>query len=145
MLDRIAIKRLAYLGATREPATLEFGDNVTIICGASDTGKSFSLESIDFSLGSSKPLRDIPQRVGYDRVRLEIRYNGQITTIERGVGGGGFRIASKSVADADPIEGENLHAKHGHGKADNLSGWLLQKIGLDKRRIKKIKPAQQIA
>jgi hypothetical protein len=122
---------------SREPAILEFGDNITVICGASDTGKSFSLESIDFALGSSKGLRDIPQRVGYERLRLEIRHDSEVATLERSVEGGGFRVASKAVADTEPLDGDTLTAQHRHGRTDNLSGWLLQKIGLQERRIKR--------
>ena len=132
MSHLLKIKRLAFLGASRLPAILEFGDNITVICGASDTGKSFSLESIDFALGSSKGLRDIPQRVGYERLRLEIRHDGEIATLERSVEGGGFRIASKPVADAEQLDGDTLGAQHRHGRIDNLSGWPLQKIGLSR-------------
>ncbi|MGC1349937.1 MAG: hypothetical protein WA858_09170 [Xanthobacteraceae bacterium] len=32
------------------------------------TGKSFILEALDFMLGAGADLRDIPERVGYDRI-----------------------------------------------------------------------------
>jgi DNA repair ATPase RecN len=31
-----------------------------VICGASETGKSFIVEAIDYLMGGSDPLRDIP-------------------------------------------------------------------------------------
>ena len=138
----INVERITFLGPNQEPATVEFPDDVSVVCGASDTGKSFLVESIDYLLGGSGPLRDIPQRVGYDRIRLQLRTlpDDQLVTLERSVDGGGFRQVDGSVPDAVlTVEGNILKEHHKHERKDNLSGWLLEKIGLYGKRIRKNK------
>jgi peptidoglycan hydrolase CwlO-like protein len=139
MTETIAIQRLAYLGSFREPATLEFSKKITVICGASDTGKSFTVESINFALGKSPPLRDIPQRVGYDRIRLQLSIGSETSTIERSVEGGDFRLSNRTLRDSENTDSAVLRAQHKHGNTSTLSGWLLNKIGLHEKRIKKNK------
>ncbi len=138
----IHIERLAFVGPSRAPAVVEFLEDASVVCGASDTGKSFLIESINFLLGSSSPLRDIPQRVGYDRARLQLRLlaDDQVVTLERSVDGGGFRLIQGAVPDATLVtDAVTLKEQHKHGRADNLSGWLLNQIGLFDRRIKRNK------
>jgi hypothetical protein len=138
----IHIERLAFVGPSRAPAVVEFLEDASVVCGASDTGKSFLVESINFLLGSSGPLRDIPQRVGYDRARLQVRLlaDDQVVTLERSVEGGGFRLIQGAVPDATIVtDAVTLKEQHKHGRADNVSGWLLNQIGLFDRRIKKNK------
>ena len=49
-----------------------FTSGLNILWGSSDTGKTFLVQAIDFMLGASAKLRDIPERVGYDRILLGI-------------------------------------------------------------------------
>jgi len=60
----LTLRHLAFTGANKPIADIEFGDGLNVIYGASETGKSFILESIEFMLGGSENLRDIPERVG---------------------------------------------------------------------------------
>lgn len=111
----INIERIAFLGPSQDPAIVEFPDDLSVVCGASDTGKSFLVESVDFLLGSGGPLRDIPQRVGYDRIRLQLRLleNDQVVTLERSVEGGGFRLTEGTLPDnAASSEGAVLKEQH---------------------------------
>src|ERR1700674_2855723 len=84
---------ISFLGPVgKPPALLEFRSGLNVICGASETGKSFIVEAIDFLLGGSEPLRDIPERVGYDRARLVLQKADETEfTVERSTSGGGFR------------------------------------------------------
>lgn len=138
----IHIERLAFVGPSRPPAVVDFLEDASVVCGASDTGKSFLVESINFLLGSSNPLRDIPQRVGYDRARLQLRLLGddQVVTLERSVEGAGFRLIQGAIPDTTlAADAVTLKEQHKHGRADNVSGWLLNQIGLFERRVKKNK------
>lgn len=84
---------LTFLGPHREPATVEFGPGLNVIYGASDTGKSFIVETIDFMLGGKLPLRDFEERVGYDRILLGAEtLDGQSFTIHRSTAGGAFKV-----------------------------------------------------
>ena len=88
------LRHLVFTGSRKEPAGIEFAHGLNVIYGASETGKSFLLEALDFMLGSSTGLRDIPERVGYDTVFLGMEdSNGQTFTLERSTTGG---------ASADP-------------------------------------------
>ena len=48
----IQLEQIAFVGPTRE-RIVDFSPGVNVICGASDTGKSFLAEAIDFMLGGS--------------------------------------------------------------------------------------------
>ncbi len=145
MTARLRIDRMVFLGPGRQPAIIQLDRRLTVICGASDTGKSFFVESVDFALGRSTPPRDIPQRVGYDRLRLQLgTADGEQTwTLERSLAGGAFRLADGEVADAEPISSTTtLSEKHKHQTTDNISGWLLDKIDLSGRRVQKNKAGE---
>ncbi|MBF0185559.1 MAG: AAA family ATPase [Magnetococcales bacterium] len=117
-------------GGPEGQANLDFVSGVNVICGASDTGKSFLAEAIDFMLGGSE-LREIPERAKYGTIELDLRVsNGENWRLERSTSGGNFRLVDiASKADS------TLKKIHSHGKSDNLSGFLLQKLGLLGKRI----------
>jgi len=77
------------------PASIQFGPGLNVIYGASETGKSFLVEAIDFMLGGKRLLRDLPERVGYDSVLLGIEtLLGEQHTLIRSADGGSFRLYS---------------------------------------------------
>ena len=65
----MTLTHLTFVGTDVEPATIDFGPKLTVIYGASDTGKSFIVDSIDFAMGSSK-LRSIRESEPYSYVLL---------------------------------------------------------------------------
>ena len=54
---------LVFHGPDRPAAGIEFGPGLNVLYGASESGKSFAVEAIDFMLGGKLPLRDLPERV----------------------------------------------------------------------------------
>ena len=114
----LQIRNLVFIGPQKKTSSLEFASGVNVICGASDTGKSFIVEAIDFLLGGSGPLRDIPERIGYDRaiIGIETRENGGFS-FQRSVEGGEFKMYP-GLYPGIPIDehGTRLSAKHAHGK-----------------------------
>jgi uncharacterized coiled-coil DUF342 family protein len=136
----LTLRHLCFSGPNKEPATVNFGQGLNVIYGASETGKSFLLEALDFMLGSGKELRDIPERVGFDRVFLGIeeQRSNDSFTLERSTSGGDFRCYQGLHFDV-PAEEEPLvlRAKHNPKREDNLSTYLLSKIGLAGKRIRK--------
>ena len=137
----LTLKKLSFLSPTKEPANILFESGLNVICGASDTGKSFLIEAIDFMLGGSGALRDIPERVGFDRVRISIEDSKKAPfTFERSTEGGGFKRYDGILDDTIKITGGTpIKAKHGHGATDNISGWLLNNIGLLEKVLRKNK------
>lgn len=127
----LQLRNIAFLGAGKSPASLAFRTGLNVICGASDTGKSFIAETIDFLLGGSDPLRDIPERVGYDRARIgiETRQDKQFT-LERSVQGGSLLRYDGLLGVEEPAgQSVSLKDKHARGRTDTLSGWLLSQLG----------------
>lgn len=118
-------------------AELEFHPGVNVICGASDTGKSFLADSIDFMLGGSA-LKEIPERAKYDQLNLSLATIGdEDFKLKRSMSGGNFQLFD--LSEGDDLEAKTLKQKHAHDKTDNLSGYLLNKIGLIGKRILKSK------
>ena len=127
----IKLRRIAFSGPKKK-AKMIFSHGVNVICGASDTGKSFLAESIDFMLGGSE-LRDIPERTPFGEVQLDLDVSsGEKWRVYRSNLGGNFK--AQNLIDED-AEVEVLKKKHGHGKIDNMSGFLLDKIGLLGQRV----------
>ena len=127
----LQLRRIAYTGPRKRPEH-SFSSGVNVICGASDTGKSFLAESIDFMLGGSK-LRDIPERTPYGEIQLDFEVNdSEKWRFCRGTSGGHFRAQNLNEnGDHEKV----LKQQHGHGRTDNVSGFLLDKIGLTGKRI----------
>lgn len=137
---RLQIRHLSFLGPKRPPATVRFESGFNVLYGASDTGKSFVLDSIDFMLGGKGPLRDFPEREGYDRVLLGMQSTaGESFTLHRSTGGGGFLMVEGLHETALPEGGSELREQHDERRDDNLSRFLLKKIGLADKRIRRNK------
>jgi hypothetical protein len=110
---------------------LDFVSGLNVVHGASNTGKSFTVETLDYMLGGSTPPKDIPERVGYDKVTLDIwSARDQDTHLERGVDGGDF------LAIINKAEAVTYSSKHNSKREDNLSTYLLGLMDLTGREIK---------
>lgn len=135
MSDNYLQLRGIVFSGPHEQAKLDFVPGVNVICGASDTGKSFLAESIDFMLGGST-LREIPERTKFGDITLDLAVtNGENWRLNRATSGGDFSLQDlNSIGTSDSIK---LKRAHDHNKVDNLSGFLLEKIGLLGKRVLK--------
>ncbi|MGX1346859.1 TolA-binding protein [Bradyrhizobium elkanii] len=138
---RLQIRHLSFLGPNRPAATVRFEPGFNVVYGASDTGKSFILDSIDYMLGGRGPLRDFPEREGYDRVLLGLAStSGESFTLQRSTAGGGFlKVEGLHETDFPQQGASELREAHDDRKDDNLSRYLLKTIGLVDRRIRRNK------
>lgn len=138
MTDSLLITHLAFVGASKPSAQVDFGPRVTIVRGPSDTGKSFIADSIDFMLGA-KALRTIPQSSGYSTVLLGLRLpNGAQITLARAVEGGGFSLYPGKlweVPNGPPQQ--TLAERHDAQSDNNLSSYLLAQLGLTGRQLRR--------
>ncbi len=132
----ILLEQIKFIGPDKEQA-VAFREGVNVICGASDTGKSFLAEVLDFMVGGSN-LREIPERVPYASARLRLNFGlDDRWLIQRSLAGGNF--------DLRPLNGDaegttlRLKQQHAQGRTDNMSGFLLDKIGLFNKRVLKSK------
>lgn len=134
------LRFLGFFGPQKEPATVTFGPGLNVLYGASNAGKSFIVEAIDFMLGGGQPLRDIPERVGYDRILLGIEtLGGQTFTVWRSMEGGGFKLYEglHQTPPADDVQNKVLGDQHSDRNEANLSWFLLGLCGLAGKRIRK--------
>lgn len=127
------LRKILFRGP-KDEASLEFTSGINVVCGSSDTGKSFLAESIDFMLGGSE-LREITELAKYAEIELDLSANdGENWRLRRSVSGGNFKLIDLDASNSGEIL---LKQSHAHGKTDNLSGLLLEKIGLLDKRILK--------
>jgi predicted nucleic acid-binding Zn-ribbon protein len=137
----LRMRHLTFIGPGKKPATFAFGPRLNVIFGDSEMGKSFIGEAIDFMLGGKGPLSDIPERVGYDRTLLGVEtLDRQTFTLVRSTEGGAFRVFNGLHADVVPDSGgTELADQHNERRDDNLSTFLLSKIGLSHKRVRRNK------
>lgn len=138
-MSGLLLRYLAFFGPGKRPAVLSFAPTLNVICGASETGKSFIVESIDFMLGQENPVRDIPERDGYDRIRLAIESaDWPPLTLDRSVEGGNFWAYEELLTDGSPqTEAKTLRWKHSAARQDTLSYALLERTGLTTKLLRK--------
>ena len=137
----LRLRHLSLHGPKREAASIEFGPGLNVIYGASDTGKSFAVEAIDFMLGGKPPLRDFPERVGYDRILLgvETLLAGELFTLVRSVDGAAFKVFDGLLTEppAETVEGRELADTHNEKNSNNLSMFLLERCALAGKRVRR--------
>lgn len=91
-------------------------------------------------LGGKPPLRNIPERVGYDLVLLGFEtFDRKSFTLWRSMDGGGFRLYKDlfQVPPTNDVPYTTLDAKHSDKNDTNLSSFLLGLCGLRGKRIRK--------
>ena len=134
------LRSVSFFGPQKQPATVTFGPGLNVIYGASNTGKSFIVEAIDFMLGGKPPLRDIPERVGYDLVLLALEtLDGELFTLWRSMDGGGFRLY-EGLHQTPPLTDtphKQLDERHNDRNDGNLSSFLLGLCSLSGKRVRK--------
>jgi hypothetical protein len=125
--------RIEARGKGKTPAALEFAKGLTVVSGASDTGKSYLLQCLDFMTGASTPPDEIEESAGYETLWLEIAtWGGAIFTLERSVQGGDFNLYQCELDEVNKHEPEVLKAKKATKKIRSVSNFLLQLCDLER-------------
>lgn len=137
---RLKLTKLVLTGENKQDAIIDFKDGLNVIAGASDTGKSFAFECIDYALGSSSKLKEVPEVDGYQSVFLEIEDIGRrvIFTIERGIPEeikNKMTIYYSNYQDKDRAKNEKMSSKH--SAKTSLSKKLLNYCGCTYKNVKK--------
>jgi hypothetical protein len=141
----IQINRLTYLGPNKPAVHVDFKSGLNIICGSSETGKSFIVETIDFMLGGNSELRQLPERAGYDRVVMQITLsNEQKFTSQRSLEGGAFLWRSGHHSELGKAD-EALKPTHSNDRDDNLSQRILSLLGWSGHRVRKDAQASTVS
>lgn len=116
------IERLIVAGNYKEPSILEFKDGLNIVCGPSDSGKSYVLECIDYMFGSDKIRLD--RNTGYDLIKMIVSTENGKVTFERLLDTKRIRVSSTDRNIDSGYYGIS-------GKTNNISDVWLQLIGIN--------------
>lgn len=135
---RLTFTHLTFIGTNVSPASVEFGPQLTLVRGPSDTGKSFIVDALDFMMGA-KSLKEIPEREGYSTVLLGLELpDGDRVTLARPAAGGGFSLFNADLREGPlPVADETLAWKHNPKSDANVSRFLLKQVDLDGMRVRK--------
>ncbi|MGR6761290.1 hypothetical protein ACU1JV_05455 [Paenibacillus sp. T2-29] len=124
----IKLKKLVLQGARKEDAILIFNEGLNVVAGASDTGKSFAYECINYIFGAT----DIPEKpiesLGYDIVLLEFfeKKSAQTITLKRSLNESEKTNIHYFYSDIDHMNDASLDVLSSDSKAKNsLSSKLM--------------------
>ena len=133
------INGLRVTNASLPAADADFGESLTVVAGASDTGKTYMMQCINFMLGGGKRPKDIEASRGYTTALLEIgKSDGEVFTLQRALLGGDFARYATSRSDLDSDEAPHqLGATHSAKKDDNVSRLFLSLFNLEGRIVRK--------
>lgn len=84
-MGRLYISKLVYSGE-KGTSEIVFGENLTIIMGPSDTGKSYIYKSIYYMFGASNDSAPFEKSIGYDMIKMELIKNLKSLTLTRQIG-----------------------------------------------------------
>ena len=130
----LTIANLVFTRTAEETAEFVLQPGLNVLYGASNTGKSFTVKTIDFMLGSTRPLPDIRERNGFERAWMAVTLpKAGDVTLMRALVGGSFELYPGHVSTPEAT-GENvrqLSAKHNHTNTDNISQFLLDELGFE--------------
>ena len=138
MKSKFFLKRLVLGGNNKKNAILNFEEGLNVIAGASDTGKSFAFDCINYGFGSSNVPALPPEAKGYNSVYLEIEtLNNDVFTIRRDFNdkNNAYWIYSKFEDINDDTSFEKIKAESKTDK--NISEKILSICGCNYRNLLK--------
>ena len=133
------LKVLRIIGPNLPPAEVTFEKGLNVISGASNTGKSYIFECINYVLGGEKQPKSITEAAGYVELRLQINtYDGKEFTLAREFNGSKIRFNEVNIDKYDSQSSQEINARKGSLNTD-ISWFLLDLVGLDGRKLRKDK------
>lgn len=136
----IQLNSLCLSGPGKESASVKFFPGLNVIRGASDTGKSFIVASINYMLGARDPLEKITESEGYNRAVLSFYAfaHKQHYTLVRGTQGGDLELFAGNYLERPEGEPQQILKASPQG-TPNISAFLLDLIDLGDKRVMKNK------
>jgi hypothetical protein len=121
-------------GEGLDNAEVTFGAGLNVISGASNSGKTFVFDAINFCFGGRSPLKPIPEAAGYSVVELEIStQDGRKISLERPFNGGDLTMRDSETPGTEVVLADRFYET----KADNVSSFLLDLCSLTDRKVRK--------
>ncbi len=128
------IKLLITKGIDKSSAEIKLYKGLNVISGASDTGKTYIFECINFALGG----KDVPRAIGegYNEIYIEIEtYKGEIITIKRNLSDKKMFLYKCSFTETDSNAPVEIKTTHDEKKENNISTILLTICNVDYKKI----------
>ena len=127
------ILSLSLEGEGLQPAVVNFTDGLNVITGASNTGKSFILNCIDYMFGAGEIPKSIPEAELYESVHLTIKTNGDNKKYHLKRALHKFGVVTVSTSDHTFILQPKLDSQ---SNKDNISLFLLRLTGLVNKKVR---------
>jgi hypothetical protein len=129
------LKKLILTGEGKPAAELPFSTGLNVISGASDTGKSYVIQCIDYMFGASEPPKSIEEAAGYTAIALSLQayHGGQVFTLVRSLHGGDFQLFESENTNTST---RPLATKHSAKNDDNISAFFVKLTGLRGRKVR---------
>lgn len=132
------IRTVRVIGPDVKPAEVTFKQGLNVITGASDTGKSYVLQCIDYMLGGGVVPENLDEARGYETILMEYEdRGGKRAVLERSLrDGGDFRHYAIPLVDWTPASAQTfLRQDHAESRTDTVSHVFLELSGLTGKRI----------
>lgn len=139
MTSRLRLIHLTVVGKDRAPATIEFGEHLTVIHGASDTGKSHIFDLVRYAFGLAKAIEVPDEGKGYQYVHVGLRdADGATVTLIRDLVGGPIGLIERDLRElANEPTPEYLKPKHISKDPRSVSRYLLALTDLDEQFVRR--------
>ncbi len=140
------IDALSVEGPGKPNASIRFAVGLNVVAGASNTGKTFVFQAIDFMLGASKAPKHVPEATGYSEVYLQLTSKtGSTVAFRRSLQGGDVALYGSRLEDigVNGVAPTTLAAKHEKGNVETISGHLLSLSGLFDREVRTNKEGEK--
>lgn len=133
------ISRIRAVGKNVPNAEVSFSQYLNVIFGASNTGKSYVLQCINYMLGAEDPPKSVEEDAGYDTLFMELVTSEKKTyVLQRSLKQGGDFLLYEQSLDKELVRksGTHLAWKHNPKKTDTVSAFLSGLCGLQVVTIK---------
>jgi hypothetical protein len=128
---------LAVVDLADKQASVPFGDRLSVVEGASDTGKSYIFECIDFLLGGRDVPRQIQEAAAYQQAKLRFRsFEGIEYALSRSLTGGEASLIQRPDESSDWSNPLTLAAQHDSNDPHTISTFLLNIIGMPTKAVR---------
>lgn len=129
MTPNFWISSVTVAGHPSKPdSSIQFTRGLNVICGPSNSGKSWVLDCIDYAIGKEASKFVLDESNGYTEVRLQLSTSEGNITLKRPIGKGNTNVEVTSTKPS--IESETYKSRHtrNHRSVDSI---LLQLIGYE--------------
>ncbi|MEZ8533085.1 hypothetical protein AB9R81_15435 [Vibrio cyclitrophicus] len=129
------ISEIAFISETLETKFISFDKKISFIYGASNTGKSYLLDVMDFMLGKES-IDHVPEAVKYQEIRMKIKLSGSDYTLFRGMSSNNIDVYNGYIDQpVGDLFLDGYRAKYPTKKIKSISEFYMSKLNVDNQLI----------